>query len=59
MKKYKITYALNKIIFDSKKDTVANYYYINANSEEEANVNFYKNYPNSLYSQVDETMEIK
>ena len=56
MNKYRISYALNKIIFDSKKDTVYDYYYTNANSIEQANDNFYKDYPNDLYSQVDETI---
>ena len=58
MKKYKIIYASNKLIFDEKKTTVCQYYYTKANSIEQANKNFYKNYPNSLFSQVDETIII-
>ena len=34
------------------------YYYTKANSIEQANDNFYKDYPNSLFSQVDETIII-
>ena len=58
MDKYRISYALNKIIFDSKKETICQYYYTRANSIEQANDNFYKDYPNSLFSQVDETEEL-
>ena len=56
--KYRITYAPNKLIFDEKKTTVCQYYYTKANSIEQANDNFYKYYPNSLFSQVDETIII-
>ena len=58
MNKYKIIYAPNKLIFDSKKETIYQYYYTRASSIEQANDNFYKDYPNSLFSQVDETMEV-
>tara|TARA_B100000029_G_scaffold255870_1_gene252669 strand:+ start:822 stop:998 length:177 start_codon:yes stop_codon:yes gene_type:complete len=58
MPKYKIIYAPNKLIFDNKKDTICQYYYTKAKSIKQANDNFYKDYPNSLFSQVDETVKI-
>jgi hypothetical protein len=56
---YKITYSPNKLIFNKKKPTICQYYYTTAKSIEQANENFYKYYPNSLFSQVDETIKVK
>jgi len=56
---YKIIYAPNRLIFDKKKTTICQYYFTNAKSIKQANDNFYKDYPNSLFSQVDETIEVK
>ena len=58
MNKYKIIYSSNKLIFNKKKPTICQYYYTTAKSIEQANENFYKYYPNSLFSQVDETIII-